>query len=97
MYKLEVIENVAYSNFDNIVKMHRKKVEEKGKIFVGDIITVKTKEEADYLCGDNPKNIVACKIISSPIIENELDIKETYLEPTVSERKRRKKRKLNSL
>lgn len=99
MYKLEVIETVTYSNFDNIVKIQRKKFDEKGKIFVGDIVIVKTKEEVDYLCGGNPKNIIACKIISNPIIENEEEsnIKETYLESTVLERKRREKRKLNSL
>lgn len=99
MYNLEVIETVTYSNFDNIVKIQRKKVDEKGKIFVGDIITVKTKEEVDYLCGDNPKNIVACKIISNPTIEkeNELNIKEIYSEPIGLEKKRRKEIKLNSL
>ena len=97
MYNLEVIETVTYSNFDNIVKIQRKKVDEKGKIFVGDIITVKTKEEVDYLCGGNPKNVVACKIISNPTIEkeNELNIKEINsepieLEPIELEKKRRK-------
>ena len=94
MYELEVIETVTYSKFDDIVKIKRKKLEEKGKLFVGDIVTVKTKEEADYLCGSNPKNVVACKIISEPTIEKEIDLnsEETNSESKVFDRKFEKKK-----
>lgn len=91
MYELEVMETVTYSKFDDIVKIKRKKHEKKGKLFEGDIVTVKTKEEADYLCGNNPKNVIACKIISEPTIENEPIIQETNPEPIVKKKTKKKK------
>lgn len=92
MYELEVIQTVTYSKFNDIVKIKRKKLEEKGKLFVGDIVTVKTKAEADYLCGDNPKKVIACKIISEPTIEKEIDLITEETEPEVFEKKSEKKK-----
>lgn len=70
MYELEVIETITYSKFDNIAEIKRKGADIKGKLFTGDKIKVKSKEEAEYLCGANPKNVVACRIISEPKTED---------------------------
>ena len=89
MYELEVVEGIRYSKFNDILKIKRKKFDEKGKLFVGDIITIKTKDEVDYLCGDNPKHIVACQIISSPTNEEEIDsiVEKTKLESAISKKR----------
>lgn len=70
MYELEVIETITYSKFDNIAEIKRKGLDVKGKLFAGDKLKVRTKEEADYLCGGNSKNVIACKIIEEPKAED---------------------------
>lgn len=63
MIELEVIKSIPYSKFDNLVSITRKSKDVKGEIHAGDIIVVRTEEEARYLCGENDYKLVACKIL----------------------------------
>ena len=91
MFKLEVLRTIDYSNFDNLVDIIRKDkaVDIKGKIMQGDIIVVKGREEADYLCGDNSQNLIACKLIEELEVATKVKDKlETAVKP---KRKAKKK------
>lgn len=85
MIKLEVLMDLPYSRFDGLKSINRKDKEQKGYLFKGDIIEVETQEEADYLCGKNVKNLVACKVI--------VEIKEEKEKDIIVEQKPKKKRK----
>lgn len=92
MYELEVIQSVNYIKFDEIAEIKRKGADVYGKLFVGDKVKVKTKAEADYLCGDNFYGVVACKIISEPVtkverVEVEVTEKETFFKKETKKKK----------
>lgn len=67
MFELKVLKEIKYRNFDKIksIKRHSKELNEQGKLYIDDIITVETDDEVRYLCGENKLNLVACELIAS--------------------------------
>ena len=68
MFKLMVLKEIRYRNFDKIstIKRYDNTKNKDGMLYVNDIITVDTKEESDYLCGDNDLKLVACRLVVEP-------------------------------
>ena len=67
MFELKVLKEIRYRNFDKIksIKRHNKELNEQGKLYINDIITVETDDEVRYLCGENNLKLVACELIAS--------------------------------
>jgi hypothetical protein len=68
MFKLIVLKEIRYRNFDKIstIKRYNNTKNKNGMLYVNDIITVDTKEEADYLCGNNDLKLTVCGIVVEP-------------------------------
>lgn len=83
MFELKVLKEIKYQNFEKIfsIKRHDKNKNEQGKLYVNDIITVKTDDEVRYLCGENKLNLVACELIAG----------ETSTEPKEATKPKQKK------
>ena len=66
MFELKVLKETKYRNFDKIksIKRYNKELNEHGKLYVNDIITVETDDEVRYLCGENQLKLVVCEIIA---------------------------------
>lgn len=84
MFELKVLKEIRYRNFDKIstIKRHDKNKNEKGMLYVNDIITVETNDEVKYLCGENELKFVACEIV----------VKEPTTTSTTKEKKTTKKK-----
>ena len=84
MFELKVVKEIKYRNFDNLISIKRanKDKNTQGDLYVGDIITVKTEDEAKYLRGENKLNFVACEIV----------VKEPTTTSTTKEKKTTKKK-----
>lgn len=67
MFKLKVVRNFKYRNFDKLkdVERYDKYQNQQGELYINDIITVETDDEVKYLCGENNLNFVACELIAS--------------------------------
>lgn len=62
MIKCEAIKEFTLERFNELKNIQRKSIEVKGKILIGDTFECE-KELADYLLGENDKNIVVVKVI----------------------------------
>lgn len=84
MFELKVLKEIKYRNFDKIksIKRHKKELNEYGKLYVNDIITVETDDEVRYLCGENQLKLVVCEIV----------VKEPTTTSTTKEKKTTKKK-----
>ena len=84
MFELKVVKEIKYRNFDKLISIKRANKDKnmQGDLYVGDIITVKTEDEAKYLCGENKLNFVACEIV----------VKEPTTTSTTKEKKTTKKK-----
>ena len=77
MIKVEVIKDFTLGAFDELKNIQRKSIEEKGRLFKGDIFEC-TKEMADYLLGENALKSPFVKVIE--IIPEEVKIEESKTE-----------------
>ena len=71
--KVEALQEFTLARFGELKNIERKRIEEKGKLFVGDKFECE-KELADYLLGENPLGKAVVKIIE--IIPKEIEVKE---------------------
>ena len=71
MIKCEVIKEFTLEKFDELKNIQRKRVDTKGKLYVGDTFEC-DKEMADYLMGDNKDKQVVVKVIEVEPKLNEL-------------------------
>ena len=62
MVKVEVIQDFTLERFDELKNVERYRINEKGKLFIGDKFECE-KDLADYLLGDNPIKKAVVKII----------------------------------
>ena len=62
MVKVEVIKEFILGRFDELKNIQRRRIEEKGKLFVGDTFEC-SEELAEYLMGSNAKGDVVVKVI----------------------------------
>ena len=62
MVKCEAIRRFTLDKFDELENIVRKSLKTKGKLFIGDTFDC-TKEMADYLTGNNDKNLVVAKVL----------------------------------
>jgi len=84
MIKVEVIKEFTYRNFDELEDIKRRRINTKGKLYVGD--TFKCDEKtAKYLTGENDKGEVVVKIIEV--------IPEKKKEQTIKKSTKSKKKK----
>lgn len=92
MVKVEAIIDFLYSKFDKVKNLVRKDKEQDGKIFKGDTFEV-DKKEADYLLGNNAKNLIAIKVLEiMEAIPDVLTIVEEEKEEIKPKKKNKKKK-----
>lgn len=80
MIKVEVIKEFTLEKFDELKNIERKRIDTKGKLYVGDKFEC-SKEIADYLMGDNQKKTVVVKLIEIIPEKEEYEVvkvEETY-------------------
>lgn len=96
MIKCEVIKEFTLKKFKELKNLKRKKIEKDGKLNTGDIFEC-TKEMAEYLTGNNPKNEQVVRIIEVIPEENTKpteivsEKEETKEEKTTKNTKNKKK------
>lgn len=73
MVRVEVIKKFKLGRFDELKNIERRRTEEKGKLFVGDIFEC-SEELAEYLMGANENGDVVVKVIE--IIPQEKEVKK---------------------
>ena len=62
MIKCEVVKEFTLSRFDELKNINRKRIDTKGKLYVGDTFEC-NKEMVDYLMGNNKDKQVVVKVI----------------------------------
>ena len=62
MIRCKVIREFTLSRFDELKNIQRKKIDTKGRLYVGDTFEC-NEDMAKYLMGDNPTSDVVIKII----------------------------------
>lgn len=78
MIKLRAKQNFTYKDFDKIIEIQRKKLDEKGKVNKDDILVV-DETMAEYLLGKNPINKAVCEVVEENSISGEADALEEAL------------------
>lgn len=84
MIKVEALQDFTLSRFDEIENIERVRMNEKGRIFIGDKFECE-KELCDYLLGANPLGKAVVKVIE--VIPAKVEIKEESKEEKVIEEK----------
>lgn len=82
MIKCEVIKEFTLGKFEELKNIQRKRIETKGKLYVGDIFEC-TKEMADYLMGNNKDNETVVKVIEVIPAKVEVKIEKPNVEKIV--------------
>ena len=76
MIKCEVIKEFTLEKFDELKNIQRRRIETKGKLYVGDIFEC-NKKMADYLMGKNKDGVTVVKVIE---VEPEIKIEQNKIE-----------------
>ena len=84
MIKVEALQDFTLSRFDEIENIERVRMDEKGRIFIGDKFECE-KELCDYLLGANPINRPVVKVIE--VIPEKIEIKEEPKQEVKTEEK----------
>jgi hypothetical protein len=63
MYELRALISFNYAKYDDLVEIKSEEELVKGKVLKDSTIVVKTKEEMEYLTGNNKDKVVACELV----------------------------------
>jgi hypothetical protein len=76
MFELRALISFNYAKYDDLVEIKSEEELVKGKVLKDSTIVVKTKEEMEYLCGNNTNRVVACELVKKITKKNKEELEE---------------------